>query len=194
MRIIAVTAIGWFIWQTLKQGGRKFYIVLLTMIAAGAAGNIIDSMFYGLVFNESSPFYVSYFVPFGTGYAPFLMGKVVDMLYFPIIDTTWPAWVPFVGGDHFIFFSPVFNFADSCITVGVILMLICCRRDLELMGETVRRGLHLKKKDDKKEDTKKEDKKKNSPKTGDETSAAAAALPAGVSLAAILAVLVKKFK
>lgn len=152
MRIIAVTAIGWFIWQTLKQGGRKFYIVLLTMIAAGAAGNIIDSMFYGLVFNESSPFYVSYFVPFGTGYAPFLMGKVVDMLYFPIIDTTWPAWVPFVGGDHFIFFSPVFNFADSCITVGVILMLICCRRDLELMGETVRRGLHLKKKDDKKED------------------------------------------
>lgn len=78
------------------------------------------------------------------------MGKVVDMLYFPIIDTTWPAWVPFVGGDHFIFFSPVFNFADSCITVGVILMLICCRRDLELMGETVRRGLHLKKKDDKK--------------------------------------------
>lgn len=80
------------------------------------------------------------------------MGKVVDMLYFPIIDTTWPAWVPFVGGDHFIFFSPVFNFADSCITVGVILMLICCRRDLELMGETVRRGLHLKKKNDKKED------------------------------------------
>ena len=152
MRIIAVTAIGWFIWQTLKQGGRKLYIVLLTMIAAGAAGNIIDSMFYGLVFNESSPFYVSYFVPFGTGYAPFLLGKVVDMLYFPIIDTTWPSWVPFVGGDHFIFFSPVFNFADSCITVGVILMLICCRRDLELMGETVRRGLHLKKKDDKKGD------------------------------------------
>lgn len=97
---------------------------------AGAIGNLIDCMFYGLIFNASSPYYVSYFVPFGHGYAPFLMGKVVDMFYFPLIVTTWPEWIPFVGGDEFVFFSPVFNFADSCVSVGVILILLFCRKEL----------------------------------------------------------------
>jgi signal peptidase II len=87
-------------------------------------------MFYGLVFNASSPYYLSYFVPFGTGYAPFLMGKVVDMFYFPLIETDWPQWVPFVGGDHFIFFSPVFNFADACISVSVVLLLLFYRKEI----------------------------------------------------------------
>ena len=129
-RIVAVSVIGYYLWKQVKEKARYGYIVCLSMILAGAAGNIFDSMFYGLCFNASSPYYVSYFVPFGQGYAPFLMGKVVDMFYFPIIDTYWPQWVPFVGGDHFIFFSPVFNFADACISVGVIVLLLFYRREL----------------------------------------------------------------
>jgi signal peptidase II len=100
------------------------------MVLAGAAGNLIDCMFYGLLFNESSPYYVSYFVPWGTGYAPFLMGKVVDMFYFPLIETEWPQWMPFVGGDHFVFFSPVFNFADASISVSVVILLLFYRKEI----------------------------------------------------------------
>ncbi|MBP5278412.1 MAG: lipoprotein signal peptidase [Prevotella sp.] len=129
-RIIAVTVIGYYLWRQTRQKARYGYIICLAMILAGAAGNIFDSMFYGLIFNASSPYYVSYFVPFGQGYAPFLMGKVVDMFYFPIIDTYWPQWMPFVGGDHFIFFSPVFNFADACISVGVVVLLLFFRKEL----------------------------------------------------------------
>ena len=91
-------------------------------------------MFYGLVFNASSPYYLSYFVPFGTGYAPFLMGKVVDMFYFPLIETEWPLWMPFVGGEHFVFFSPVFNFADSCISVSVVWLLLFYREAISKMS------------------------------------------------------------
>jgi signal peptidase II len=87
-------------------------------------------MFYGLIFNASSPFYVSYFVPFGHGYGSFLTGRVVDMFYFPICHWTWPESFPFLGGHSFTFFSPVFNFADSCITAGVIGLLIFCRKDM----------------------------------------------------------------
>ena len=98
-RIFAVCVIGYYIYLQVKQKVRTGYIICLSMVLAGALGNIIDCMFYGLIFNASSPFYVSYFVPFGDGYAPFLMGKVVDMFYFPLIVTTWPDWIPFVGGD-----------------------------------------------------------------------------------------------
>ncbi|MBR5349803.1 MAG: lipoprotein signal peptidase [Prevotella sp.] len=129
-RIIAVTVIGYYFWKQTRQQARYGYIICLAMILAGAAGNIFDSMFYGLIFNASSPYYVSYFVPFGQGYAPFLMGKVVDMFYFPIIDTYWPQWMPLVGGEHFIFFSPVFNFADACISVGVVVLLLFFRKEL----------------------------------------------------------------
>lgn len=131
LRIVAITAIGWYIWRVVKRGGRTRYVFFLSMIVAGAAGNVFDSMFYGLIFTASSPFYVSYFVPFGTGYSSFLMGKVVDMFYFPIVQTTWPDWVPMFGGEEFVFFSPVFNFADACITVGVICLLLFCRSDFE---------------------------------------------------------------
>ena len=142
LRLVAITVIGWYINLVVREKGRTLYIALLSMIVAGAAGNVIDCMFYGLIFNASSPFYVSYFVPFGTGYADFLMGKVVDMFYFPLIVTTWPQWVPYFGGEEFIFFSPVFNFADACISVGVVLMF--CRKDMEGIGDTLRRGLRLK--------------------------------------------------
>ena len=83
-------------------------LVGLTLIAAGAMGNLIDCLFYGLIFD----------------YAPFMFGRVVDMLYFPLIDTVWPTWMPFVGGERFLFFAPIFNSADSCVTVGAIYLLI----------------------------------------------------------------------
>lgn len=129
-RIIAIAVLGYYIYGQVKKQARWGYIVCLAMVMAGAAGNIIDSMFYGLVFNASSEYYVSYFVPFGTGYAPFLMGKVVDMFYFPIITTTWPEWVPMVGGQPYVFFSPIFNFADSAISVGVVLLLLFYRKEI----------------------------------------------------------------
>ena len=129
-RIVAIVALGWYLARQLRRRVRMLWLVCLTLVFAGAVGNLVDCMFYGLIFNASSPYYVSYFVPFGEGYAPFLMGKVVDMFYFPIIVTTWPEWMPWVGGDEFIFFSPVFNFADACISVGVILLLLFCRKEL----------------------------------------------------------------
>ncbi len=129
-RIIAVSALGYYIWTQVKKQARWGYIVCLSMVLAGAAGNIFDSALYGLIFNASSEYYTSYFVPFGTGYAPFLMGKVVDMFYFPIIRTTWPEWMPWVGGDPYVFFSPIFNFADSAISVGVVVLLLFYRREI----------------------------------------------------------------
>lgn len=129
-RIIAIVALGWYLSRLLRRQVRMLWIICLTLVFAGAIGNLIDCMFYGLIFNASSPYYVSYFVPFGHGYAPFLMGKVVDMFYFPIIVTTWPEWMPFWGGDEFVFFSPVFNFADFCVSVGVIMALLFCRKEL----------------------------------------------------------------
>ena len=119
-RVLAISALGYYICVQIRRKARLLYICLLSVVFAGALGNLIDCMFYGLIFNASSPYYVSYMVPFGQGYSSFLMGKVVDMFYFPLIVTTWPEWVPVFGGDEFIFFSPVFNFADACISVGVV--------------------------------------------------------------------------
>ena len=129
-RVIVVSIIGYYIWQELKTKIRKGYIICLSMIFAGAIGNIFDCLFYGLFFSESTPFSVARFVSLGEGYAPFLQGKVVDMFYFPIIDTNLPEWLPIWGGEHFIFFSPIFNFADSCISVGVVILLLFYRKEL----------------------------------------------------------------
>ena len=129
-RLVAIAFIGYYIWRQARKQARWGYIVCLSMVLAGAAGNLIDCMFYGLCFNASTPFNVSEFVGFGNGYAPFLMGKVVDMFYFPIIETTWPSWMPFWGGEKFVFFSPVFNFADSAISVGVVALLLFYRREI----------------------------------------------------------------
>jgi signal peptidase II len=126
--------LGYYIWLEVKRKAKTGYLVCLSLVLAGAAGNLIDCMFYGLMFNASSPYYLSYFVPFGTGYAPFLMGKVVDMFYFPLIETEWPMWMPFVGGEQFVFFSPVFNFADSCISVSVVWILLFYRQEISRMS------------------------------------------------------------
>ena len=129
-RVVAIGILGYYIWQQVKRNARTGYLVCLSMVLAGAAGNLIDCMFYGMIFNESSPYYLSYLVDFGSGYAPFLMGKVVDMFYFPLIETEWPTWMPFVGGQHFVFFSPVFNFADASISVSVVLLLLFYREEI----------------------------------------------------------------
>ena len=133
-RICAIGVLIFYLYKQIVNNARMTYVILLALVTAGALGNLIDCMFYGLIFNASSPFYTSYFVNFGDGYAPFLMGKVVDMFYFPLIVTTWPEWMPAIGGDEFIFFSPVFNFADSCISVGMVLLLIFCRNELSKLS------------------------------------------------------------
>lgn len=129
-RIVASIFIGFYIHKQVTIKARTRYIILLSVFLAGALGNAIDCMFYGLIFNGSSHYYASYLVPFGSGYGSFLTGKVVDMFYFPLIVTIWPSWVPVVGGKDFVFFSPVFNFADACISVSVVAMLLFCRREL----------------------------------------------------------------
>ncbi len=129
-RIVAVGAIGWYVWKLVKAKASNGYIACLSMVMAGAAGNIFDCVFYGQIFSESTSWTLSQFVPFGEGYAPLFMGKVVDMFYFPLFGFDWPEWMPWVGGEHFIFFSPVFNFADAAISVGVVLLLIFHRKRL----------------------------------------------------------------
>lgn len=129
-RIVAVIGLSYYIWLQVSLKARGGYVVLLSLILAGAIGNLLDCMFYGLMFNASTYEHVSEFVSFGDGYAPFLMGRVVDMFYFPLIESTWPQWVPFVGGQDFIFFSPIFNFADSCVSVGIIALLLFYRQEL----------------------------------------------------------------
>ncbi|MDE6354646.1 MAG: lipoprotein signal peptidase [Prevotella sp.] len=151
-RIIMIGVLGYYLYLQVKKKARTGYIVCLSMVVAGAVGNMIDCMFYGLIFNASSDFYTSYFVPFGSGYAPFLMGKVVDMFYFPLIVTTWPQWMPFVGGEDFIFFSPIFNFADASISVGFVLLLLFFREELStisLQGSKSGKGNYVMDKDDK---------------------------------------------
>lgn len=129
-RIIAVALIIYYIVKLVKAKANRGYIALISMICAGAFGNIVDSLLYGQIFTESTPWSVATLTEFGHGYAAPLMGKVVDMFYFPIIDTILPEWIPIWGGEHFIFFSPIFNFADASISVGVILILIFFRKEL----------------------------------------------------------------
>lgn len=134
MRVLLIGVLSVYLVREIKEKARWGYIVCLVMVVAGAIGNMIDGMFYGLIFDESTPYTVSELVPFGSGYSSFMTGKVVDMLYFPIINTTWPEWVPMVGGEGFIFFSPIFNIADSSISVGVVALLIWYRKELAEMS------------------------------------------------------------
>lgn len=123
-RILAVVFIGWYIHKLILQKAHRGLIVCISLIMAGALGNIIDSAFYGMLFSASTPFSTAEFLPKAGGYAAFLHGKVVDMLYFPVIDGYFPKWFPFWGGDYFIFFRPVFNVADAAITMGVLTLLV----------------------------------------------------------------------
>ena len=131
-RIVAVVLIAWYLTRVVKQKprGKNGYIVCLSLILAGAVGNIIDCVFYGEFFSASTHTDIATWVPMGQGYADWLHGRVVDMFYFPIIDTYWPDWMPFVGGEHFIFFSPIFNFADAAISCGIIALLLFYSRYL----------------------------------------------------------------
>jgi signal peptidase II len=126
-RIIAVGIMIWYLFRIARKEAPLGFIISLSLIIAGAFGNIIDSVFYGLLFDHSYGQIASILPPNG-GYAGFLHGKVVDMLYFPLINTRYPEWFPFWGGEDFIFFRPVFNIADSSITTGIFLVLIFYRK------------------------------------------------------------------
>lgn len=126
LRIVLVVFMFIYIRHLLKKEQKTPTGVLvgLGLVMVGALGNIIDSVFYGLIFSESTSMQVATLFPEGGGYAPLFMGNVVDMLYFPLIDTTLPDWLPIWGGKEFVFFSPVFNIADSCITIGAMYLII----------------------------------------------------------------------
>jgi len=125
-RILAVVAIGFYLRRLIRIKAHTGLIITLSMVLAGALGNIIDSLFYGLIFSSSSPIQAASMFPEGGGYAPFMQGKVVDMFYFPLIKGNYPDW--YRGGSSFIFFRPVFNIADSSISVAVAIILFNQRR------------------------------------------------------------------
>jgi signal peptidase II len=126
-RLAAVLFGTWYLGRIVKQKYSKGFIVCASLIYAGALGNLIDSMFYGMIFENSTYSYVAKMFP-KEGYAGFLHGHVVDMLYFPIIHSTYPDWIPFIGGKEFEFFSPIFNIADASISIGVIVLLLFQKR------------------------------------------------------------------
>jgi signal peptidase II len=128
-RIIAVGFIGYYLYGLVKKNYSFRFIACIALIWAGAMGNIIDSIFYGVVFDHSYG-QVATFMPAGGGYETWLHGKVVDIFYFPIVQTVMPEWVPVWGGEEFVFFRPIFNLADSAICVGVFVLLIFYRHTL----------------------------------------------------------------
>ncbi len=127
-RIIAVIGIGFYLKHLIRIKSPTGLIISVSMIMAGAFGNIIDSLFYGMIFSESTPYSLAVMFPEGGGYSSFLHGKVVDIFYFPIIRGFYPDWFPVLGGQSFEFFRPVFNIADSSITLGVTAILIFQKR------------------------------------------------------------------
>ena len=126
-RIFAIMGIGWYLFYLIRDKAHQGLVLAVSLILAGAIGNMIDSAFYGLLFSDSY-FQVARFLPPGGGYSSFLHGRVVDMFYFPIMHGVYPSWFPFWRGQEFLFFRPVFNVADSSITVGVFIILIFQKR------------------------------------------------------------------
>lgn len=133
-RIIASIALCFYFAHLVHKNARTTLLVSLSLIIVGAFGNVIDCCFYGLIFNDSY-YHIAQLFPAEGGYGTFLHGRVVDMFFFPLIDTTLPQWVPFWGGNHFVFFDAIFNVADAAITIGAILLIIdqlfCAKKDDE---------------------------------------------------------------
>lgn len=131
-RLLAIGGIGYWLWDILKKKANTILVVAVSLIFAGAVGNIIDSMFYGQLFNHS----YGQVATLGSDdpYAGLFYGKVVDMLYFPMIDTVWPDWIPFLGGKAFRFFEPVFNIADTAISTGVGILLVFNKSAFDKQG------------------------------------------------------------
>lgn len=134
-RVVAACAITWLLAKYVKKGYKTGFLVCISLILAGAVGNIIDCIFYGEIFSESTNSTLATFVSVGEGYSEWFYGKVVDMFYFPLIETNWPEWMPFVGGEHFVFFSPIFNFADAAISCGIIALILFYSKYLNNMME-----------------------------------------------------------
>ncbi len=133
-RIVAVVGIGWYLYKLTSKDAPLGLVISVSMVLAGALGNIIDSAFYGMIFSHSYSQVATLF-PEGGGYASFLHGRVVDMFYFPLFSGTYPDWVPWLGGQDFIFFRPVFNIADSSITMGILSILIFQKKFFEEEAE-----------------------------------------------------------
>lgn len=130
-RIVAVSVLIYIIIRNIRRGVSWGLLLCLVLITAGAAGNIVDCLFYGLIFNNPPAPIVAEFVPWGTGYESLMMGRVVDMFYFPLVEFDWPSWMPMIGDKHFIFFSPIFNLADACISCGIVALLLFYRKVLQ---------------------------------------------------------------
>ncbi|HTM66939.1 MAG TPA: lipoprotein signal peptidase [Flavipsychrobacter sp.] len=126
-RLVAVVFGFFFLKKIVDKGYSRGAVICGSLVLAGALGNLIDSIFYGLIFTESS-FHIAQLVPFGQGYGNLFHGRVVDMLYFPIVETRLPNWIPFMGGKDFVFFEPVFNVADAAISVGVLTLVLFQKR------------------------------------------------------------------
>jgi signal peptidase II len=127
-RIGAVVGIAWYLRQQIQKLAPVGLVISISLIFAGAVGNIIDSAFYGVIFNESSPWETASLFPAEGGYGSLLHGKVVDMLYFPMVTGTFPIWFPVWGGEYFQFFRPVFNIADTAISTGVGMIIVFQKR------------------------------------------------------------------
>ena len=134
-RIALSIAIVYYIYSLIRNNFKLSYILLVSMIFAGAIGNIVDSVFYGVIFSESTPVNVAVLFPPEGGYGSWLHGKVVDMFYFPLFTFTWPSWMPWIGGTEFEFFRYIFNLADASISVGMVVLILFFRKTLSLSFE-----------------------------------------------------------
>ncbi|WP_297764062.1 lipoprotein signal peptidase [uncultured Muriicola sp.] len=134
-RLFAIAGIGYWLWDSIRKEASKTLVIAVSLIFAGAIGNIVDSLFYGLLFNDSYNTVATLFT--NDPYGGLFYGKVVDMLYFPLIDTTWPEWVPMVGGNSFRFFEPVFNIADTAISTGVGILIVFNKKAFAKKNEEV---------------------------------------------------------
>lgn len=127
-RIVASVAIAYYLFLLVKRNFKMGYIICVSLIFAGAVGNIIDGVFYGKIFSESTPLHIASLFPSEGGYGTWMHGKVVDMFYFPLFSFTWPDWMPWVGGEEFEFFRYIFNIADASISIGIIVLILFYRK------------------------------------------------------------------